>query len=200
MREEDGTRELHAVATDQPGLILHRPYQKLRQIAVVYALLPLLCAALGGFVVIRLAEANTDRRLATLEGDLAERRKIRQQEDAARDAQTRELLALVCTLLDHSQPRDAEVEKQRVKYGCTGGPIPTATPAPPTPSEPGRPSPGGFRTTAGALPPRPAVTATTSRAVPTPTQDRPPPPSNAPPGGGGSLLCVDLPLLPPICL
>lgn len=71
--------------------------------------------------------AHTDRRIAALESDLTERRQVRASQDAGRDAQTRELLALVCVLLDRAQPRDSEVQARRVRYGCVA-------PVPPPPS------------------------------------------------------------------
>lgn len=186
------TARLHPVATDQPGLVLHRPLQKLRQIAVVYALLPLLCAALGGFVAVKIGEANTDRRLGTLERDLADRRAANQKSNAERDRQIAELRRLVCTFADHAQPRDDQVEQVRATYGCTGGPYPEPTTSP----APRLPSPGVSRPTAGAFRP-PGVTATTTRPGLAPTRSLPP--STRPPVGGG-VVCVVVPPLPPVCL
>ncbi|GAA2636988.1 hypothetical protein GCM10010399_82660 [Dactylosporangium fulvum] len=194
---DDNTEKLHPVATDQPGLILHNPYRKLRQIAVVYALLPLLCAGVGGWIATQIAYTraadHTDARIEALERDLSERRTTNQQANAERDRQIAELRRLVCILADHAQPRDGQIEQVRGTYGCTGGPypVPSVSTAPPA-----RPGPGLSRTTAGALPP--AVRSSPARApLPSPA-GRPPSPSPAP--SGGPLLCIDLPLLPPICL
>jgi hypothetical protein len=187
------TERLHPVATDQPGLILHRPLQKLRQIAIVYALLPLLCAALGAWVAYRLTEASTDRRIAALEQDLAQRRAARAEQDAARDRQLGELRLLVCIFADHSQPRDDQVEAVRARYGCTGGPYPEPQSPPATPGRGG--TSAGTRPS-GVLPP--PVRTTSAIAVPSPTRG---PPQPSPTGdGAGPLLCVKLPLLPRVCL
>jgi hypothetical protein len=193
----DDTEVLHPLATDEPGLILRRPVAKWRQIAIIYALLPLLCAALGGFVAVKVADASTDRRLATLEQDLAERRKVRAEQDAARDARTRDLLALVCVLLDHAQPRDADVEARRRQFGCDGGPYPQPSPIP----TPVVPAPGTPRTSAWR-PSRPVPrSAGATQRRPTPSPGRPAPAPSPSAGGGIRLVvCVDLPLLPPICL
>jgi hypothetical protein len=184
--QDDDTRELHPVATDQPGLILHRPYQKLRQIIVLYTLLPLVCAFVGGWIATQVAyqrsETHTDRRIAVLEGDLAQRRKANAEANAARDARTAELLALVCQLLDHAQPRDAGIEASRAKYRCTGNPplAPTPGPSSAPPRQPGqsRVPPERSGGTGGGMLPTPAP-----RPVPEPS------PSLSP-SERGYILCV----------
>jgi hypothetical protein len=198
---DDETEQLHPVATDQPGLILHRPLRKLRQIAVVYALLPLLCAGIGAWIATQVAytraEAHTDRRIETLERDLAERRAANQQGNAERDRQIAELRRLVCIFADHAQPRDEQVEQVRATYGCTGGPYPVPSTSTP-PGSGGGPAPTVTRTAAGAAP-RPTARAGTARpaAVPSPAG---PPPAPSPGESANPLLCVGLPLLPRICL
>lgn len=200
---DDETDQLHPVATDQPGLILHRPLRKLRQVAIVYALLPLLCAAVGAWIATQVAygraERHTDARIATLEQDLAQRRAANQQSNAERDRQIAELRRLVCILADHAQPRDDQVEQVRATYGCTGGPYPEPSAAPPAPSETQPPAPGTTRTTAAAAQ-QPHVPPATQPA-PRPTTTRPPATTSSPPAPGSPLLCVDLrPLLPKICV
>ncbi|WP_344613368.1 hypothetical protein [Dactylosporangium salmoneum] len=190
------TEQLHPVATDQPGLILHRPYQKLRQIAVIYALLPLLCAGIGAWIATQVAytraERHTDARIETLERDLAQRRAARAAQDAARDEQTRELLKLVCDLLDHATPRDETIEADRALYGCAGNPASL----PPSVTSSSVAPPRTARTTAGAPQP-PAVRTTAVRPL-QPSPAGPPPTTGMP--APGPLLCVDLPVLPPVCL
>lgn len=189
----DDTEQLHPVATDQPGLVLHRPLRKLRQIAVVYALLPLVCAAVGAWIATQIAydraERHTDGRIAALERDLADRRAANQASNADRDRQLAELRRLICVFADHSTPRDDQVEEVRTRYGCTGGPypVPSWSPSPPGP---------GFSRTTGALLPPPART--TSARVPRPSPAGPPPSPTTPPPG--PLVCADLPLLPRVCL
>ncbi|MGI5247758.1 hypothetical protein [Dactylosporangium sp. CA-139066] len=188
---DDETERLHPLATDQPGLILHRPVAKWRQIAIMYALLPLLCAGVGAWIATQVAyaraEAHTDRRIAALERDLAERRAANTSANAERDRQIAELRRLVCIFADHAQPRDAQVEEVRARYGCTGGPYPVPQSPPPSAPISGRP-------TSGVLPP----TARTSSVIAVPSPAGPPPRPS--PSSAGPLLCVDLPLLPRVCL
>jgi hypothetical protein len=196
------TERLHAVATDQPGLVLRRPLQKLRQVAIVYALLPLVAAGLGAWIATQIAyarsEAHTDRRIAALEDDLAERRRVRAEQDAARDAQSREVYALLCLLLDHAQPRDAAVEAKRAKYGCAGG-VPSPGPQSPPPAAPSSavPVPGGSRTTAALVVPPPRRSRSTGLPVPSPAG---PPPASPVPPPGGPLLCVEVSPLLRLCV
>ncbi|GGM53122.1 hypothetical protein ACFFX1_55070 [Dactylosporangium sucinum] len=189
---DDETGRLHPLATDQPGLILHEPIKKWRRVAIVYALLPLLCAGVGAFIATQVAyhraEQHTDERLATLEDDLAERRRVRAEQDAERDAQSQRLLVLACVLLDHAQPRDGQIEAWRTELGCSGGPytVPSLAPGPRLPA------PSASRSQ--VMPP-PAVRSSAAGPLPSPA---PRPPSPAP--SSGPLLCVDLPLLPELCL
>lgn len=197
--DADDTEPLHPVATDQPGLILHQPRRKLRQIAIIYALLPLVSAGVGAWIATQVAyarsEAHTDSRIAALEQDLSERRRVRAEQDAARDAQTRQLLNLLCVLLDHAQPRDDAVEALRTRYGCAGG-VPSPGPQSPPPSPGSRPAPGGSKPTASLVLPPPRRSA---GAAPVPSPAGPPPaPSGSP--GAGRLLCLEVPPLLRVCL
>lgn len=216
---DEPAQELHPVASDQPGLILHRPLRKLRQVAIVYALLPLVCAGLGGFVVIKLTEAATSRRLAALERDLEQRRAVNTKSNTERDRQIAELRRLVCVFADHSEPRDDQVEAVRIQYGCDGGPYPVLpVPGVPTPSSSGSPPSGGpspvpLRSSGGSGGAVPAPGRSTVRALPQPAPrpptTRPPTsrpaetitrPPSSPPSRSRSVLCVDLPLLPKLCV
>lgn len=154
------------------------------------------------FAVDRSAE-HTDGRVGVLEKDLQQRRSAAAEQNANRDAQIAELRRLVCVFADHSQPRDQGVEEIRAKYGCTGAPAPSpsASPAAGPPAGPpgiastgtrrdggpGGPGVGGSRPTNAT--PQPKTSA--------PTRQVQPPPAGNPGGDAG---CVDLPLLPKICL
>ncbi len=104
--------------------MMPQPEQRVRALilAVLFAAALVVIVIIGAYVSAGVgydrSAAHTDQRIAALESDLAERRAVRASQDAARDAQTRELLTLVCVLLDRVQPRDSEVQVQRVRYGC----------------------------------------------------------------------------------
>jgi hypothetical protein len=153
------------------------------------------------------AGQHTDERIGVLERDLQQRREAAAAQNAARDAQLAEFRRLLCLFADHAQPRDAAVESVRAQYGCTGGtPIPTASPSRPAAGGPtntittyrpggGRGGGAGQQPTPGVAPQPPATT------PPPPPLTFPPQPVPPPPAtGGGGLVCVDLPLLPAICV
>ena len=182
----DGT-ELHLVATDEPGLVLHQPRRKLIQIVVLFAVAIVTCSAaaayVGAAIAYHRASDHTDARFAELETDLTERRRVAAEGNAKRDAQQAEVAALVCLVLDRIQPRDAQVEAARSRYGCTANPKqPAAGRAPGAGSGGGVPAPAPL---AGAAP-RPATPAppavvpprpvTPGVPAPVPTQSAPRPP------------------------
>ena len=185
--------ELHPVATDQPGLVLHQPQRKMWQIFAAFVFAITTCSAaaayVGAAIAYHRASDDADVRFATLEKDLAERRKLAAEANAKRDAQQAKVSALVCTVLDRLQPRDADVEAARATYGCTANPkemrqVPGAVrqPGGAGGSEPGPTGPGS------AHPPAPPAAApvprppTTTPALPVPKPSTPPEP----------LVCVPL--------
>lgn len=165
--------------------------------ALAVVVIAAIAAYLGAAAGYDRAARHTDGRIAALERDLAERRAVRADQDAVRDAQARRLLVLACVLLDHSQPRDSQIEAWRAELGCTGGPYvipaPASGPRLPAPSSAMRPS--GWLRTSGAVPPTPRPSSVI--VAPSPAG---PPPRPSPSQGGSPLLCVDLPLLPPVCV
>lgn len=87
-------------------------------------------AAVSVYVALSRANAHTDRRLATLEADRAERRTAADQANARRDQQIAETRRLVCTVVNRIQPRDTEVERIRVEFRCDQQPEPSPPAAP----------------------------------------------------------------------
>jgi hypothetical protein len=181
-------------------------------LSTMFALAVVLLAAVISYtaavIAVYRAERHTDERVAVLERDLQQRRAAAAEQNANRDAQIAELRRLVCLFADHAQPRDAAVEDVRARYGCTGVASPTPSPsrtvtveptarataqgAHRTGGGPGGPGVGGAtrQPTAG-----PSPTTTKSPTLAVPSQQVPPPPAT-----GDELLCIDLPLLPVICL
>lgn len=153
----------------------------------------------SAFFAVRRSAEHTDERVGVLETDLQQRRSAAAAQNAARDEQIAELRRLVCVFADHSQPRDQSVEEIRTKYGCTGAPAPNPS-ASPSASPPNIASTGARR---GGGPGGPGVrgsrptNATPQPKTAAPAQQVPPPPAGNP---GGDAVCVDLPLLPKICL
>lgn len=128
MARHDGATPPHPVLTDEPGLMLKRPRWQLAKILVLYALLALVCGAAGAVIAYQLSNVVTERRVAALEDDLAQRRAANAAGDEARDAQLGQTRRDLCVVIDRVQPRDAAVEDMRTRYGCTSGPAVTPTP------------------------------------------------------------------------
>lgn len=201
MVHRETSRLAHVLLTDEPGVLVHNPRQKLVRILILYALLPLICSVAGGFIAYQFANAAMEHRVDALEGDLAQRRAARAAEDRQRDAKLDQNRRDLCVVLDRLTPRDRPVEDLRHKYGCTGASV-TAPPAPsPSPNrttpagraaEPTRDVPAG----SGAAPsrqPRPAPApgppgATGPSGPPGPSAPASPPP----PPGDDNLLCLPL--------
>lgn len=140
------TTQPHALLTDEPGLLVHRPRRKLAQVLALYAILSLICGAAGAVIAYQLSNVVIDRRVSTLEGDLAQRRATRAAEDQARDARLTQTRRDLCVVIDRVQPRDAAVEDVRRRWGCTSRPA--AVPAP-APSVTDSKRPGASPTTGG---------------------------------------------------
>lgn len=113
----------YPILSGEPGVLLQNPRRQLIRVLVLYALLPLICAAAGAFIAYIMANEHSSDRIAALEADLAERRAARAKVDSSlRDA--------ACVLANRAQPRDVDVERIRSKYGCTGALIAVPTPTP----------------------------------------------------------------------
>ncbi|WP_174527345.1 hypothetical protein, partial [Micromonospora maritima] len=126
-------RRLSPVLADEP-LVGQGIKRRLRVVLISVALAIVLTNAatyLIGQTVRADADRAADERIARLEKDFAadlDRR--RRERDAAMAGQDKELEQLrrdVCTLADRVSPRDKAVEVLRRRYGCTGGPAPTAS-------------------------------------------------------------------------
>jgi hypothetical protein len=185
----DDTRQLTPIVADEP-VEVRNPRRQLRRILVLYALLPLVAAAMGAWIATNIAyqraAEHTDKRFTALERDLTERRKAAAEANARRDAQQAQTAALVCLVLDHLQPRDEAVEAARARYNCPDEPA--------TPGETPPPDSGG---SSGGVHPTPSR----YRLSPQPTPG--PPTPTGPPGRKPNrhlLGCVDLPLIPKICI
>ncbi len=130
MGDEEPTAE-YVVLSDEP-IVIPQPRRAVARVAIAYMVAILIVGAsaayIGATVGYDRAAARTDRRIGTLERDLAERRAARNAENATRDAQVRRLRELVCVFADRVQPRDVDVERVRAEFGCTGGPAPGAKP------------------------------------------------------------------------
>jgi hypothetical protein len=170
----------HLLLTDEPGVMVHNPRRQLARLLVLYAVLPLICAAAGAFIAYSLSSAEIDRRVTATERQqadyLAERRRLNAEGDRLRDEQLAQFRRDLCVLIDRAVPRDLVVDELRRRYGCTG---PTATaPTSPTPRPTG---PAGQRGTAsGGSPGGGTVPA---RPQPGPTSPQKPP--AGPPGPVG---------------
>lgn len=204
--DDDGTRELHPVAADEP-IYMHQPRRQIRRVAVAYALAIIVCSGVAAWIATDIAHTraseHTDLQLRILNADLNERRRANAEANARRDAQTSELLTLVCLLLDRAVPRDGQVEMFRARFGCDTG-RPSLTPAPtpaPTPSptvsqpQPRQSGRGGGNPVPGTRDPptqatTPPASARTGTQAPHPTKPATPTPHPTPP-----LLCLDLPPL-----
>lgn len=176
--------------------------------AAAIVVLAAVIAYFSSAIAVNRAEQHTDDRVAVLESDLQARRSAAAEQNANRDAQIAELRRLVCLFADHATPRDQDVEDVRRRYGCTGVPNPTPGPtssatAVPTarpqgarqpvrsPAGPGVGGPGGQ--------PTPAPHPTSTGTLTVPSKPVPPPPAS-PAGGPQPLVCITLPLLPPLCV
>jgi hypothetical protein len=163
--------------TDEPGVLLHQPRRKLIRVLVVYALLPLICAAAGAYISYELAAAQANDRISALESDLAQRRANRASMDAAQASAAAQFRTDMCVLADRTVPRDQAVEEIRRRYGCIGTPppvSPSSTRPPPSPSRRAAGNGGAAKD-----PARPAP-------APRPSAGRPGPPGpSGPPGPPG---------------
>lgn len=184
MARHDGTAE-HALLTDQPGVLVAHPRQQLVKILILYALLPLVCGTAGAVVAYQLSNVVTDRRVAALEDDLAQRRAANAAANEARDAQLGQTRRDLCVVIDRVQPRDQAVQDIRKRYGCTGAPA-----AIPTPVQSATPSPAVDGRRSGASGARPPAT---ERPTPRPGPSGPP----GPPGKPGPTAPATPPSPPP---
>lgn len=195
---------LAPVLADEP-VVLQRPRRAVARVAIAYMLAILIvgsaAAYIGATVGYDRASARTDRRIATLEGDLAERRATRDRENATRDAQVKRLRQLVCTFADRVHPRDAEVERVRAEFGCTGNPTPqvapSSLPSPPAgagPANPGQPPRGDGRQNPG--PPagagRDPPSGGQPNPAPQPPAQQPDPPAEPEPEPDDGLICLPI--------
>ncbi|MFR9780136.1 hypothetical protein ACL02O_29280 [Micromonospora sp. MS34] len=168
MTRRHGEPRSYGLLTDEPGLVVHNPRRQLAKLLVLYAVLPLLCAAAAAYIAVTLANASMDRRVAALEQDQAQRRQAAAAADQARDARLAQTRRDLCVVLDRVVPRDPPVQDLRRRYGCT---------APhPAPSPTGTPVPGG-----GTAPGRRGATSSAPRPAPVPGPASP----TGRPGPGG---------------
>lgn len=201
--DEALTRASEVTAPDGDDLQPESTPRRIITLSLAFALAVLLLSGVIGytsaFVAVQRSTDHTDERFGVLESDLQQRRSAaaeqnasRDAQNASRDAQLAELRRLVCVFADHAQPRDQSVEDIRTSYGCTTTPFPT--PPASAPSSP-RVTATGTRRGGGTNSPGLAAPQPTP---PVPSQQVPPPPAGDP--GDNKLVCVDLPLLPKICL
>ncbi len=119
---------------DPPGP-RHVPLWRATAVAVALAVALGVVAGTTAYVAQSKANEHTDRRIARLEADLAERRKAANEANARRDQQLAEVGRLVCAVFNRVQPRDAEVERVRAIYRCDQQPQPSPSVLPsPQPS------------------------------------------------------------------
>lgn len=192
--------ETYQVLSDEPGLLFHRPRRQLVQVLVLYALLPLICAAAGSYITYTLGSDRSDRRIAALEKDLAERRAARAEMDAQlkqqveqRAAEDAQLRKDACVAFDRIQPRDAAMLDLRRRYGCTGNPKPAVAPGP-TSVPSGGSQPAGQRPAGGGptAPRQPAPAPQQPPAGPQEPQGPPGPPGQPAPPDDGLTVCLPI--------
>lgn len=211
MKHRDDTEPMSPVFADEP-LLVHQPRRRLNRILVLYALLPLICGAVGAYIAYELGNWRTDQRVDRLESDLNERRTARAAEDQARDARLEQTRRDLCVVLDRVQPRDAPLEEMRRRYGCVGraspGPGPNVVPtpgrSPAAPSaQPGAGS-GGVASAGGAAGPQAGSSGPggatgppgpPAPSAPPPRPPSPPAPEPAPEPSAGLQIDVCVPLL-----
>lgn len=197
---DDGETAEYPVLSDEP-IVVPRPRRAVARVAIAYMLAILIVGAsaayIGATVGYNRSAERTDRRIATLERDLADRRAARARDDATRDAQVGRLRQLVCLFADRVQPRDAEVERARAEFGCTYTPpvpqaVPSAMPEPGPRGDgrqtPGQPGPAPSRSRSGGQPnPTPQPPANP------PVQPQPPgPPDEPEPEPDDGLICLPI--------
>lgn len=188
--DDDPTRELAAVrvpAGEQVAVLRPRTLPRLVMVFGLAVLLAALSAYGGAWMAYQHANRHTDQRIATLEADLQQRRTARAQLDAQQRAQLEQLRRDACVLADRVQPRDQTVEDLRARWGCTTDPTPAPSGVPPPTSRPGTRGSGGGRPVPSPAP-RPPQLVPSSFAPSPPTRPNP------------VLGCVDLPLLPELCV
>ncbi len=125
------TAEQLTPADVDPPKTMHVPTWRAVVVAVILAVALGVVAGTTAFVAQSKANSFTDRRLAALERDLNERRKLASEANARRDQQIAETRRLVCTVVNRLQPRDDEVERIRREFKCDqqGDPGPVTSPA-----------------------------------------------------------------------
>jgi hypothetical protein len=97
-------------------------------VGILVAVLLGIVAGVTAFVSQQRANDHTDHRIARLEADLAERRRVAAEANARRDQQIAETQRIVCVVMNRVQPRDAEVEKVRAQFNCAAQPDPVGSP------------------------------------------------------------------------
>lgn len=111
------------IFADEP-VEVRQPRRALARILILYTVMSFVLSIAGAYVAARVAvhqsRTHTDARFSVLEKDLTERRARAAADNARRDKTQAETTALVCTVLDHLQPRDDAVSKVRAQYKCTG--------------------------------------------------------------------------------
>ncbi len=86
-------------------------------------------AGVTAYVAQNRANEHTDRRLAELERDRAERRRAADAANARRDQQIAETVRIVCVVMNRIEPRDDEVQRYRAQFHCDSQPQPAVTPS-----------------------------------------------------------------------
>ncbi len=147
-----------AVLTDEP-IVVPQPRRAVARVAISFGLAILVVGASAAYIGATIgydrASGKIDRRVAAIERYQDERRGARDSEKAQADAERAaakaelaRLRAAFCVLADRAQPRDAEIDRVRAEFGCTGGPLPvpsvtpTGLPLPEQPRGDGRQPPG----------------------------------------------------------
>ncbi len=97
-------------------------------VGLVLAIMLGVVAGVTAFYAQSKSNEHTDKRIALLEADRVERRRVADEANARRDQQIAETQRIVCVVLNRIQPRDTEVQRIRVQFLCDRQPDPLATP------------------------------------------------------------------------
>ncbi len=116
-------------AIDPSRLVRVTPSWQAILVGALLAIMLGIVAGVTAYIAQNRANEHTDRRLAELERDRAERRAAADAANARRDQQIAETQRIVCVVMNRIEPRDAEVQRIRVQFRCDAQPDPAATPS-----------------------------------------------------------------------